>query len=485
MPTLFEFSQHINTLKKEKKYTDAITYFRLNKGGFSKEQIGTNEYLVSDIISCLRYSNHIDAGFQFLTIYGVLINEFQKERVLSAYGWLLWAKYKSEMEKNGQILSDEDYFVEEDDEIEIKDYDFDKSELLQRVEILIPILNSFTGDFTKTLASNLFNIVLKSEKKNPAPNWRLINEFCNRIDKENLSKNCSTIKVERKGQLKDMELASDFENWYAYKTKALSKLGEWQECFELSKEALEKIDNFHYSNDIWFSRRVALSKRNLGNTEDTIQELQNILKKKREWFIQKELAELYFEKGNIDLSLKHATDAINNFGPLEFKVDLLYLLGKILRQQDKLELSFQHFSLSKLIRQSEEWKIPQKLLSELESMEFQEIPQSDLRKLKVLLQKYWDSFKDIPAQRFVDLKSFDGSKTIGSGNFEGEIIRLLHDNDRGKVGFVKSNGKEYYFSVNQNYPHISKIFVGTKVIFEVKPSAEGKRDQTRIKKIIE
>ena len=67
------------------------------------------------------------------------------------------------------------------------------------------------------------------------------------MDREKLSKECSTIQVPRKGELKDMELASDFENWYAYKTKALSKLSEWQECFDLSKEALEKIENFHYS----------------------------------------------------------------------------------------------------------------------------------------------------------------------------------------------------------------------------------------------
>ncbi|HOJ08196.1 MAG TPA: hypothetical protein PKX68_11640, partial [Ignavibacteriaceae bacterium] len=265
----------------------------------------------------------------------------------------------------------------------------------------------------------------------------------------------------------------------AYKTKALTKLGEWQECFDLSKEALEKIENFHYSNDIWFSRRVALSKRNLGNTEDTIQELQTILKKKREWFIQKELAELYFEKGNIESALKQATDAINNFGPLEFKIDLLYLLGKILRQQDKLELSFQHFSLSKLIRQAEEWKLPQKLFDELRTFTFSEIPQTDFKKLKNELQKYWDSFKASQT------KTFDKSKTATSNSNEGEIVRILHDNERGKVGFLKSNGKEHYFSVNPNFHSISKIAVGTKVVFEIKPATDDKKEQTRIKKVIE
>jgi hypothetical protein len=63
MPTLFEFSQQIATLKKEKKFSEALSYFRENKGSFSKEQIGNNEYIVSDMISCLRYSNHLEAGF--------------------------------------------------------------------------------------------------------------------------------------------------------------------------------------------------------------------------------------------------------------------------------------------------------------------------------------------------------------------------------------------------------------------------------------
>ncbi len=478
MPTLFEFSQQIAKFKKEKKFSEALSYFKENRGNFTKEQIRNNEYIVSDMISCLRYSNNLDAGFKFLNFYEIEINEQQKERVLCAYGWLLWEKYKAENESNRHSTTEDDYFDIEDEETEVENFDFNKSELLEKIETLIPILNSFNSDFTKTLSSNLFTIVLKSEKKKPAPNWKLVNEFCNKIDRNKLSKECSTIKVERKGKLKDMELASDFENWYAYKTKALSKLGKWQECFDLSKEALEKIENFHYSNDVWFSRRVALSKRNLGNTEDAIQELQTILKKKHEWFIQKELAELYFEKGNIEFALKQAIDAINNSGSLEFKVDLLYLLGKILRQQDKLELSFQHFSLSKLIRQAEEWKLPQKLLDELKTFTFSEIPQTDFKKLKNELQKYWDSFKA------PQTKSYDRPRTSDQ-NLEGEIVRILHDNERGKVGFIKRNGKEFYFSVNPNFQSFSKIAVGTKVLFEIKPATDGKKEQTRIKKVIE
>jgi len=471
MPTLFEFSQQISKYKKEKKFSEALAYFKENKGSFTKEQIRSNEYIVSDILSCLRHLNKLDAGFQFLSIYGIEINEQQKERILIAYGWLLWAKYKADNEKNGFLATEDDYIDADDEQKEKVNFDYEKSELLEKIETLISILNSFKSDYTKKLLSNLFNVVLKSEKNKPAPNWKLLNEFCDKIDRDKLSKECSTIQVERKGKLKDMELASDFENWYAYKTKALEKLGRWQECLNLSKEALEKIEKFHYSNDVWFSRRIALSKRNLGNIEDAIQELQTILKKKREWFIQKELAELYFEKGDLELALKHAIDAINNFGQLEFKVDLLYLLGKILKEQKKLELSFQHFSLSKLIRQKEGWKLPQKLLDELKTFSFPEIPQTDLNKLINELRKYWDSFKTPQTEK---------NKTL-----EGKIVRILHDNERGKDGFIKSNGKEYYFSVKPNFQSISKIVIGAKVIFEIKPPINDKKEQAKIIKVIE
>ena len=69
-------------------------------------------------------------------------------------------------------------------------------------------------------------------------------------------------------------------------------------------------------------------------------------------------------------------------------------------------------------------------------------------------------------------------------NLEGEIVKILNDNERGKNGFIKNNGKEYYFAVNQNFHSFSKIAVGTKVLFDILPPKDDKKEQTRIKKII-
>ncbi|MCI1779682.1 MAG: hypothetical protein LKI53_06980 [Bacteroidales bacterium] len=469
MASLFDFSRQISDLKKAKKYSEALSYFKENKTSFSKEQLSNNEYIVSDLISCLRYTNQFDAGFQFLNIYDIKIDDSQKERILTAYGWLLWSKYKAENENASNFDDETQFFDEDEEDFQQQNFHYDKSELIERIETLIPILLGLNSDFSKTLVSNLFSIVLKSEKNKPAPNWKLVNDFCNQFVPIQLSTDCSTIQVERKGRTQDMELASDFENWYAYKTKALMKLGEWQECFDTSKEALEKIDNFHYSNDIWFSRRVALSKKNLGNAEDTIEELKTILRKKREWFIQKELAELYFEKDDLDAAFKMAIDAINNFGPLEFKVDLLYLIGKILNKQGQSDLAFKHFSLSKLVRQDEEWKVPQKVFDELNQFGQSEISLSELKNLKSELKKYWNGFNKN------DNRKKAPKHSSNSENLQGEIIKLLHDNERGKDGFIKSDDNEFYFSASPNWHLTTELTVGTKVIFKVIPAKDRKK----------
>lgn len=479
MASLFDFSRQIADLKKEKRYSEALSHFKENKANFSKEQLSNNEYVVSDIISCLRYTNQFDAGFQFLKIYDIKIDDSQKERILTAYGWLLWSKYKAENENTSNSDDETQFFDEDEDDFQEQNFHYDKNELIERIETLIPILLGLNSDFSKTLVSNLFSIVLKSEKKKPAPNWKLVNDFCNQINPTLLSTDCSTIQVERKGRTQDMELASDFENWYAYKTKALMKLGEWQECFDTSKEALENIDNFHYSNDVWFSRRVALSKKNLGNTEDTIEELETILKKKREWFIQKELAELYFEKDDLNTAFKMAIDAINNFGPLEFKVDLLFLIAKILNKQDESDLSFKHFSLSKLVRQDEEWKVPQKLFDELNQFDQNEIPLSELKSLKSELMKYWNGFNKN------DKRQKTPKHRNNSDNLQGEVTKLLHDNERGKDGFIKSDNNEFYFSASPNWHLTSELTVGKKVVFKVIPATDEKKEQTRILKLID
>jgi len=458
MLTINEFSKQINHLKSEKNYAPALAYFKENKLNFSKEQISENEYIVSNIISCLRYTNQLDAGFKFLEIFNININTEKRDKILTSYGWLLWSKFKED-NNSSDNHEEETHYFEDDDTVHEQNHHYEKNDIVKKIENIIIVLNKNNNEFNSLLISKLFTTVLKTEKRKQLPNWKFVNEFCDIVNPNFLSKETSTIKVPRKGQMKDLELASAFEEWYTYKSTALFKTSKWQECCEFSKEALDKIEIFHYNNDSWISRRIALSKKYLGNIDEAITDLEQILKKKKEWFIQKDLSELFIEINDFERAHIMAVNAINNFGPLEYKIDLLFVLGIILNKQGNSELAFKHFSLSKLLRLEKEWKVPQKLSDELSKFTENEISLSNKTELIKELKIYWNKFKNEKPNYN------DTSKNCVI--CEGQIKNIMHSNEKGKDGFLKSIDKEYYFSLDNNNPLTKLIAVNSKVHFTI------------------
>jgi len=467
---LFEFSQAVSKLKKEKQYSEALKYFKENKSQFSNEEIKGNSYLISAMITALRHSDNIDNAFKFLKQYNIEINESTDEIILSSYGWLLYDKYKLE---NHVTDSHETEIESHDDEeyVDGSNSRGNKSQTSKLIEEFIQLILKFESDYAYNVLSKIFNIVPKVEKKKTNANWKLVNELCDLIPPEYLKTDCESREVERKGKKFQMEFASDRENWYAYKSKALMWLGKFQECYDISSAALEALTKFHYSNDSWFARRIALSKKQLGNSEDTILELQQILKKKKEWFIEKEIAELYKEKGDLDNAFKFAIQSINNFGDLQYKVDLLFLLGELLNAKQENDLSFKHFSLSRLIRINEEWNIPTKLSSALDSFKRENIPIEKLQELKKELSKYWKTL-NLQQQNSINKPQPVNQTMVG------KIGKILHNDEKGVDGFIKYNGhKSVYFRVNSNEEIKAKIRIGLELEFKILPEKDGKKEK--------
>ena len=74
MSSIYDFSKTINDLRKEKKNKEALSFFKSNKLKFKENEIAGNEYLVSNILYCLRDINETDYGFLFLNEYNIEIN---------------------------------------------------------------------------------------------------------------------------------------------------------------------------------------------------------------------------------------------------------------------------------------------------------------------------------------------------------------------------------------------------------------------------
>ena len=330
------------------------------------------------------------------------------------------------------------------------------------------VIFKFIEQYKVVLDPKNFSYLLKKFKDKPSVNWTVVNKFCNLVSVDSLDTECRTIEVERKGEKKSMELASSKEDWFAVKTKALFETQHYQECFDLSKIALESFEKFHYSNEVWFARRIALSKKHLGNSADALNELLIILRRKKEWFIQNEVAQIYKENCDYEKAFKFAISAINNYGDLEYKVGLLVLIAELLDLKEEYELSFKHYSLSKLLRQQEEWSVPNSISIALNQFSFEQISIEKLPDLKKELKKYWNSFN--PQQN---------NKGINTNSRQsGKIEKILHNDEKGADGFIKyDSNKSIYFRVKLTEEIINKLNVGLVVEFEIFPATEDKKEK--------
>lgn len=322
------------------------------------------------------------------------------------------------------------------------------------------LIFNFIKEYDVKLQPETFSYLLKKLKKN-LPNWATVDRFCDLISVDALSTECRYANVTIKGETKSDEFASDRENWYSVKTKALFETKQYQKCLELSKQALSSFQKLHYSNNIWFALRIALSKRELGNVEEALSEILQILKKKKDWFIQKYVAEIYFEKGDYENSFKYAIAAINSFGDLEYKIELLVLLGKIFIKKQEMELAFKHFNLSRHIRIKNGWHVPNDLSVLIQKFDCPEIPIERYEEIKGELKKYWNSFKPV-LQRS-----------------SGKILKIFNNNENGADGLIKKDKKSIYFRVKAGNSIQKQLKPGMEVTFVVTESEYGKKGLVR------
>jgi len=255
---------------------------------------------------------------------------------------------------------------------------------------------------------------------------------------------------------KQREVQSEEEKWFAIKTKSLEKLGRYEECTEISKEALATLSNFHYNNDVWFQRRIALSKAHLGDKQKAAEDLEKILQRKKEWFIQHEIANIYYDLGNNEKALNYAIDAALNFGKNENKWELFLLMAQILVAQRRIDDAKEHLIFAAKLRVEQEWKIPEKLekmLTEYKiDISISKKRSELLKKLKVLWEK--EKYSSLPSM-------------------VGTVKTILKD---GKAGFISSeNGKDYYFKTNSFKGNKNRLERGLKVSFFIEDSFDKKK----------
>ena len=169
-------------------------------------------------------------------------------------------------------------------------------------------------------------------------------ELTDYVGPEKLSAECENYKGKK--------LLSYRERWFFARLNALFESQLYEECRELSLEAIKQ-----YPRRIEFSRRAALCKMMLGKYGEAEEELQAISRMRGcPWYIVADLAKLRFNVGSFNRALEAAFEATVMHGELQTKVNLFTLIAKIQLVLGNSESAKNHIMLACSIRKDMKWK---------------------------------------------------------------------------------------------------------------------------------
>ena len=464
MESFYTFQKEIHKLTASEQYADALSCFKKNKTSFTREEISGNQYLVADVLKCLRLTEAYEAAQKFMTIYGIVPDNDTPERVLNAWLLVLYDQYKLMQSKD-----DNSGLIDPGENKASNQIQQSQEKIVSRFITLMPLLSKQKSEFARDLYNLIVLKVLKSEIKRAQINWKLVNEFCRSIDPLKLKTTCQEVTFSSKGREKTTELASVLEEWYAQYSKSLFALGDYKLCLAICQEAFTGIGKMHYSNEIWFSRRMAQCLSKQGNIASAISQFEKIIAKKSDWFMLAELADLYYKSGNKEQAIRLMHQAMIQPGDLGFKVELVEKLGDMYSGDEKAKLKTEHYRLAIAIRQSEGWKVDHTLIEKVGAFHTKDFVQ-DKTELFRKLQGIWKS----------SVGKIEHNTTISQKNNRliGKIISLSIPKEAGVDIRIKStNGKQYYAFIERNNPIYSKINEGVTLSFEIKPLPDKKLDK--------
>ncbi|NLD35867.1 MAG: cold shock domain-containing protein [Desulfatiglans sp.] len=420
-----EIRKRASELRKTENYTEAASLY--GELWLDHREV-CNEWDGWGYATCLRKTGNSEMALEICREVYKEHPKFEKGNDLYA-----WCIYDTEIKK-----SDEDIKKDE------------KSFYKAANAILELTQQSQYSPYTKTVFQ-VIDYITKNNASYPADN---VLQWVNRLDPKSLSHVPFSFKDKEQ---KEREILSDHEKYYTVKTKALYIYGVYQECIDLCNAALKEINKFHYNNDIWLKRRVALAKSKLGDKESALTELECILIAKKEWFIQYELAQICYEMGDREKALKYCVEAALNYGKDENKWELFLFMAQILKDMGEPDIAKQHLAFAVIIREEKGWKIPETLNRMISECDIQDIGSLKRKELYSQLKSFWD------LKKYSDLPLMNGT------------VKTILPN--GKAGFITGDDKnDYYFEVSEFKGNIRALNTGLKVKYSIANSFDKKKN---------
>ena len=275
--------------------------------------------------------------------------------------------------------------------LHIKD-SFDENELVEYAEKLTDLVEQ--EDMNRAPVCVYTRVVFRLLKfyKN-AGDWDCVLYWLDKLNPEFLS--------ETQGKSGDITYPSKKEEYYSLKSKALLECGEFEECIEVSKKALDTLDDFALNGDIWHKFRMAKSLRQIEQPQEALKYLEEVVNVYDYWYVFKEFAEDYCMLEDSENALEYAKKAILANGPVKMKVNVYYLAFRLLKKTD-FDLALKHAELFLAIKIENGTDVPE----DIEELEIDE-GDLDIDALEAEIRMHWSDADGDKSQRDIKHRNPD------------------------------------------------------------------------------
>ena len=250
----------------------------------------------------------------------------------------------------------------------------DETELFEYAEIVtdtvkqVDLNNAPVCVYTQCVFSAI--MFLKSRQ-----DWGYMLYWLDKLDPKLLS--------DRDKKSKDSKYPSKKEDYYRYLSAALIKSGDYEECIETSKEALDVINDFAFNGDVWHKWRIGKSLNMLGQPQEALEYLNDVAQSKNDWYIMKEIADCHYKIGDYENAMDYASKAVLADGEANLKVNLYLLIYNILKDSNP-DLALKHAKLYLAIKLESGAAVAE----EIDDLNIDE-GAMDIESLEIEIRNYW------------------------------------------------------------------------------------------------
>lgn len=185
--------------------------------------------------------------------------------------------------------------------------------------------------------------------------YQRANDYLDHLDPKKLPQEERTYQQDD-GKMR--RLASEQEKWYAYKSKILLKLKQYDACISCCDQALAVINRFHTNNGAWIALRKIEALIELDRTADAKAALEHLLQRPaRHWKMDMLGYRIAVMEHDEDAALKYIGEAALLDPNHGMRVQFYEETASFLNEAGHERMAMLQYHLVDLLREENGWKI--------------------------------------------------------------------------------------------------------------------------------